>query len=337
MRRLIAPATLERILSEARRVRALVAGDLMLDRYLWGNVRRISPEAPVPVVELERETETPGGAANTARNLRVLGAETRVLGLTGKDPEGKRLRKLLYGEGIGCSGLIETAERPTSVKTRIVAGNQQVLRLDKEATEPPSPRLIRRLRRQFEEEAEGADAVILADYGKGVLSQELLDHIRNWCRPRAVWLSLDPKPVHDLDLSGLSLITPNRREAFELAGRRDGCKKGVPPLEDAELLETVRALQEQFLPAILLVTLGEQGMLLCRRGEPPRHIPTAAREVYDVSGAGDTVIAAFTLAIAAGASPLEAAAFSNLAAGVVVGKIGAAAAAPEELRQALSA
>jgi D-beta-D-heptose 7-phosphate kinase/D-beta-D-heptose 1-phosphate adenosyltransferase len=175
-----------------------------------------------------------------------------------------------------------------------------------------------------------ADAVIVGDYGKGVVTQPLLEELKRRCRARGVWLSLDPKPVHPLDLKGLSLITPNRKEAFELAGLADGSRSGNP-LDDARLLNVAAQLLEELKPALLLITLGDQGMLLCQRGQPPFHIPTVAQEVFDVSGAGDTVIASFTLAIAAGASPVEAAIFSNHAAGVVVGKVGTATVTPEDL------
>jgi D-beta-D-heptose 7-phosphate kinase/D-beta-D-heptose 1-phosphate adenosyltransferase len=172
--------------------------------------------------------------------------------------------------------------------------------------------------------------VIIGDYGKGVVTQLLLEEVRRLCRARGVWVSLDPKPVHRLNLSGLSLITPNRKEAFELAGETDGAR-GEDPVSDTALLRVAQKLLDEPRPALLLITLGDQGMLLCQRGQRPFFIPTVAREVYDVSGAGDTVIASFTLAIAAGASPLEAAVFSNHAAGVVVGKVGTATVSPAEL------
>ncbi len=172
--------------------------------------------------------------------------------------------------------------------------------------------------------------MIVGDYGKGVVTQELLDELKRICRRHAVWLSLDPKPVHQLNLAGLSLITPNRKEAFELAGLPDESHNG-DPLADENLMRVVNKLLKELQPVVLLITLGELGMLLCRAGEKPFHIPTLAQEVFDVSGAGDTVIASFTLAIAAGASPVEAAILSNHAAGIVVGKIGTATATPGEL------
>ena len=175
-----------------------------------------------------------------------------------------------------------------------------------------------------------ADAVIVGDYGKGVVTQPLLNEIKSLCRARGVWLSLDPKPVHHLNLTGLSLITPNRKEAFELANLPDETRN-ANPLADKNLMLVAERLLNELRPAVLLITLGELGMLLCQRGQKPFHIPTVAQEVFDVSGAGDTVIATFTLAIAAGASPLEAAILSNHAAGIVVGKIGTATTTPEEL------
>lgn len=176
----------------------------------------------------------------------------------------------------------------------------------------------------------GAAAIIVGDYGKGVISQSLLDGIKQLCRRRGVWLSVDPKPVHHLDLTGLSLITPNRKEAFELANIPDETRDNNP-LADHNLMQVVEHLLNELRPAVLLITLGELGMLLCQLGQKPFHIPTQAQEVFDVSGAGDTVIASFTLAIAAGASPMEAAILSNYAAGIVVGKVGTAVTTPEEL------
>jgi D-beta-D-heptose 7-phosphate kinase/D-beta-D-heptose 1-phosphate adenosyltransferase len=190
--------------------------------------------------------------------------------------------------------------------------------------------LTRRLSVALEEGISGAAAVIVGDYGKGVVTQAFLEEIKKLCRARGLWLSLDPKPVHHLDLSDLSLITPNRKEAFELARLPDETKN-PNPLADTNLMRVAESVLRELKPALLLITLGELGMLLCQRDKPPFHIPTVAQEVFDVSGAGDTVIATFSLAIAAGASPIEAAILSNHAAGVVVGKIGTATVGSEEL------
>src|SRR5205085_4623016 len=190
--------------------------------------------------------------------------------------------------------------------------------------------LTRRLLAAAEPCILSAQAVIIGDYGKGVITQSLVEALRYFCHQRGVWLSLDPKPVHNLNLAGLSLITPNRKETFELAGIDDNTRH-ADPFKDTNLLAAAEKLLQEIHPALLLITLGEQGMLLCQRNKKPFHIPTFAREVFDVSGAGDTVIASFTLAIAAGASPLEAAILSNHAAGIVVGKIGTATVTPPEL------
>ena len=323
-------ARLRDLLARAQRTRVLVIGDLMLDQFIWGRVNRISPEAPVPVVEFDRESFMPGGAANLARNLITLGAASEVFGVVGADREGRELRRLLEANQAGCQGVLTERNRPTSIKTRVIAHQQQVVRLDRETRQPLSGRTSRALLASIEARLEGAAAVIVGDYGKGVVTQWLLDELKPRCRARGVWLSLDPKPVHRLDLKGLSLITPNRKEAFELACRQDG-DRVENPLADTVLIDLAHQLLADLAPALLLITLGEQGMLLCRRGHPPFHIPTVAREVFEVSGAGDTVVASFSLAIAAGASPVEAAIFSNHAAGVVVGKIGTATVSPAEL------
>jgi D-beta-D-heptose 7-phosphate kinase/D-beta-D-heptose 1-phosphate adenosyltransferase len=291
-------ARAKEFLEEARRTRILVIGDVMLDQFIWGRVARISPEAPVPVVEFERESFMPGGAAND--------------------------------EEVGCQYLLTHPGRPTSLKTRVIAHQQQVVRVDREANYDLDGEATQQLLRGVQRVLPSCAAVIVGDYGKGVITQPLLDQLRQWCRDRGTWLSLDPKPIHHLDLSGVSLLTPNRKEAFELAGLSDGSQK-VKPLQDRSLLRACEILLTKLQPALLLITLGDQGMLLCRRGQQPFHVPTVAQEVFDVSGAGDTVIASFTLAIAAGASPIEAAVFSNHAAGVVVGKVGTAVVRPDEL------
>lgn len=324
------PGRVRTLLRRMRQLRVLVVGDVMLDRFIWGQVSRISPEAPVPVVEFERESFMPGGAANVARNCVALGSRAELFGVVGPDPEGHQLRQLLHHHGIGCRGLLTCPDRVTSVKTRIVAQKQQVVRLDRESNGPLDQRVAQTLSRRLQNALTGADAVIVADYAKGVVTNELLGLLKPSCRRRGLWLSLDPKPVHGLDLTGLSLLTPNRREAFELAGLRDTVRASHP-LQDLPLLQAAQTLLQRLQPALLLITLGELGMLLCHRNDPPQHIPTVAREVFDVSGAGDTVIATFTLAIAAGASPTEAASLANHAAGIVVGKFGTATAAPEEL------
>jgi D-beta-D-heptose 7-phosphate kinase/D-beta-D-heptose 1-phosphate adenosyltransferase len=328
--KLLSVTRARQILSAAAKTRVLVLGDVMLDQFIWGGVSRISPEAPVPVVDFERESFMPGGAANVARNLTSFNVPTELFGAIGNDDAGRKLQKLLAGQNIGCTGLVKNSARHTSVKTRIVAHKQQVVRIDRETRDGLDAKLAGSLLAGLKARLPRTDAVIVGDYGKGVVTQPLLNQIKTLCRARGVWLSLDPKPVHLLNLSGLSLITPNRKETFELAGLPDETRH-ANPLADKNLMLAAERLLNELRPAVLLVTLGELGMLLCQRGQKPFHIPTVAQEVFDVSGAGDTVIATFTLAVAAGASPLEAAILSNHAAGIVVGKIGTATTTPEEL------
>ena len=329
-RAILTPARVSKLLAATRRARVLVVGDVMLAQFFGGSVSRISPEAPVPVVDFQSESFMPGGAANAARNLAALGVTAELFAVVGRDESAARLRQLLRDQKIGCNGLLPHPSRATSIKTRIVAHQQQVVRVDRESRSELDARTTERLLGALQSRLRGASAVIVGDYGKGVVTQPLLDGIKKLCRERGIWLSLDPKPVHHLNLSGLSLITPNRKEAFELAGLPDDTR-AANPFSDPNLMRAADQLLNDPGPALLLITLGEQGLLLCRRGEKPHHIPTVAQEVFDVSGAGDTVIASFTMAIAAGASPLEAAILSNHAAGVVVGKVGTAVVTPEEL------
>ncbi len=326
----ISPARVRQILSAAAKTRVLVIGDVMLDHFIWGEVGRISPEAPVPVVDFVRESFIPGGAANVARNLAALDVPAELFGVVGDDDSATRLKRLLTEHHIVCDGLLPQAVRATTVKTRIVAHRQQVVRLDRETRSELDEEITNQLVAGVQARLADVQAVIVGDYGKGVVTQRMLDELKRVCRERGIWLSLDPKPVHRLNLTGLSLITPNRKEAFELARMPDLTHNGHP-LEDRDLMLVANSLLKELKPALLLVTLGELGMLLCQAGRSPFHIPTIAQEVFDVSGAGDTVIATFTLAIAAGASPVEAAILSNHAAGIVVGKVGTATTSPGEL------
>jgi rfaE bifunctional protein kinase chain/domain len=325
---------MRQLLAAAERTRVLVLGDVMLDHFLWGKVGRISPEAPVPVVDFDRESYIPGGAGNVARNFADLEVATELFGAIGHDDSAHRLTQVLKHDRIGCGGLLAFENRVTSVKTRIIAHRQQIVRVDRESRFELDEASSLRLVAELEKALDNAQAVVLCDYAKGVISQQLLNKTKSLCRQRGIWLSVDPKPSHQLNLAGVSLLTPNRKEAFELAGIPDGAADG-PPAEDALLLRVADKLLSEFQPALLLITLGDQGMLLCQRDHRPFHVPTVAREVFDVSGAGDTVIASFTLAIVAGASPVEAAVFSNYAAGVVVGKLGTATVRPDELLQSI--
>ena len=311
-----------------------MVGDVMLDEFIWGSVRRISPEAPVPVVQLERESFMPGGAANVARNLAALDIPTELFSIVGRDAAGKKLKQLLLEANVQSDGCICSDSRITTVKTRIIAHQQQVVRLDRDSVGHPGKRAACQLMKRLEQSLEAADALIIGDYGKGIVSQSLLDWLKKICRPQGVWLSVDPKPAHVLDLSGVSLLTPNRKEAFELAGVAD-TSRSDDPLQDEDLMTVADRLLNMVSPEVLLITLGEHGMLLCESRKKAAHIPTVAQQVFDVSGAGDTVIAVFTAAIVAGASPVEAAILANCAAGVVVGKVGTATTTTHELMESL--
>jgi len=302
----------------------------MLDEFVWGKVSRISPEAPVPVVEVAEESSYPGGAANVARNLIEFTPHVRVLGLIGGDGHGARLRHLLDEEGIGTDCLVEDAAYPTIVKTRIIARQQQVVRVDRERRRPIEAPVIERVIRIVERVLPETDAIIFEDYGKGLIGQGLKDAVCELARGTATLITVDPNPNNPVDWAGATAIKPNRAEAFAAAGIPVS-DPADDPLEDRALIEAGRRLIEKWQVGQLLITLGEHGMLLFGAGAEPYHTPTRAQEVFDVSGAGDTVIALYTLALVAGASPREAAEIANHAAGIVVGKLGTATVHPAEL------
>lgn len=321
---------LQQVLAAGASCHVAVLGDVMLDRFIYGRVSRISPEAPVPVVEVMQETSHPGGAANVARNLPAFCRRVSLCGVVGKDAGAQELRSLLVEEGVDAGLLLEGEEAITTVKTRVIARQQQVVRVDREKKVPPSEEDLRRVLSRFEEIAGDLDAVIIEDYGKGLITQGLVDGMRSVFQGSKTLLLVDPNPHNPLTWQGMTAVKPNRLEAFSAARVPPG-EPSENPLEDCALLQVGKRLLEEWEPQCLLITLGEHGMLLFQPGKPPFHIPTLAREVYDVSGAGDTAIALFTLALAAGAPAEEAAEISNLASGVVVGKLGTATIFPREL------
>ena len=324
------PSRLQYLLQNASSRRVLVVGDVMLDEFVWGRVSRISPEAPVPVVEVQAESSYPGGAANVARNLRPFCAGVLLCGVVGEDSFAAKLRELLGDEGIETGALVATAEIPTIVKTRIVARQQQVVRVDREKNRGSIAEVTNRAVEFVTELMPSVDGVILEDYGKGFLCQSLKDRVCALAKEHGKFLTGDPNPGNHLDWSGVDLLKPNRSEAFAMAGRIDpGAVED--PLQDAALLDVGSLLLKKWDLKGLLVTLGEHGMILFEKGAAPYHTPTKAREVFDVSGAGDTAIALYTLAICAGATAHEAAEISNHASGVVVAKLGTATLAAEEL------
>ncbi len=313
-----------------RRLNILVVGDLMLDAFIWGKVSRISPEAPVPVVEVDEESFYPGGAANVARNLRPFCNEVNILGLKGKDSAGDNLAALLEAEKISLQGVLIDPERPTIVKTRIIARQQQVVRVDREHHFSPDPEQTEEILRRLDQFLPITDAIILEDYAKGFFSQSLLDAIVERAKRANVLVTADISPRNLLRWQGCYAVKPNRLEAFVAAGI-PLTEPVDPPEEDQALLQTGQRLHELWGCPLLLITLGEQGMMLFEKGLPAHHIPTRAREVFDVSGAGDTAISLFTLALAAKCPPALAAELSNHASGVVVAKLGTATLAPAEL------
>jgi D-glycero-beta-D-manno-heptose-7-phosphate kinase len=324
------PDQLRDILKRFTQQKIVVVGDVMLDHFLWGKVSRISPEAPVPVVEITRESYFPGGAANVARNLRALGAAARIVGVLGADDAGQKLRNALDEQGIPTDGLIVDATRPTTLKTRIVAHNQQVVRFDHESNGAITSSLQDKLLRHFFGVLPEVNAVIFEDYAKGLFTQDLVSQMLERSRSAGIVTAADPNPRRMLDYREITTITPNRHEAFAAAG--------VPYTEptdddvvDEALISVGDILLKKWKPENLLITLGEHGMCLFQSGRKAHYIPTVAQEVFDVSGAGDTVIAALVLALAAGADPVDAAEISNHAAGVVVGKVGTATCSPDEL------
>ncbi|MCX6998544.1 MAG: PfkB family carbohydrate kinase [Kiritimatiellaeota bacterium] len=317
------------------RQRIAVVGDLMLDRYIYGTVSRISPEAPVPVLHVTREKSMPGGASNVAWNVLALGGQTALCGLLGRDSAGRELREILVKGGMQADGVLDFPHLRTTVKTRIIAERQQVVRVDWEDQLRLDEITLDAFCRRVAVEVKKSTGVILEDYGKGVLQQRVADAALAAARAAGIPSGLDPKD-DSLQMAGLTVATPNRREAFAAAGVPETAP-GADPLRDAELLRVGAILVKKWTPRLLMVTLGPQGMLLLSGNEPPRHVPTRAREVFDVSGAGDTVIATCVLALAAGAEFGEAAEIANYAAGVVVGKMGTATCSPAELLEALAA
>lgn len=318
------------------RLRLVVIGDVMLDRFIWGSVSRISPEAPVPVVEVQRESFFPGGAANVARNLTPFGASVELIGLIGPDDNGQLLRQTLGENGIGVDHLLEVPGFPTITKTRVVARQQQVVRIDHERKTKPDANQIARILDELRTLAPSLDGIIIEDYGKGLVTQELVDAVCALASEAGVIVTVDPNPKNPIAWGGVATVKPNRLEAFQEAGLDDP-HDGTAPLQDATLLEVGRRLLAKWKSRHVLITLGEQGMLLVTEGsEEPYHIPTMAKEVFDVSGAGDTAIAVFTLALCAGADARVAAQLSNQASGIVVGKLGTTPVEREELRKAVA-
>ncbi len=319
-------ARLESLIDDFCRVRLLVLGDLVLDEYVWGEVERVSPEAPVPVVRVVDETLMLGGAANAARNVVALGGNVEVCAAVGDDAAGRSLVRMLKDLGIDPEGVVMVAERTTTRKTRVVARTQQIVRFDRETDEPLPTADSRRLLSALERSLERVDGVVVEDYGKGLLSRRLLGSAMQRFRDRGIPVVVDPKSEASA-FRGAALLKPNLREAEALSG------VAIRSREDLD--RAVSRLRRRIDGGALVVTRGADGMSIYEGDGPGIDVPTVAREVFDVQGAGDTTIAALALALRAGASLLEAAVIANAAAGVVVEKVGTATASGEEVKALL--
>jgi D-glycero-beta-D-manno-heptose-7-phosphate kinase len=317
------------IVSESGGRGVVVYGDVMLDEFVWGDVTRISPEAPVPVVDIRRESAHLGGAANVLANLRALGVRADVVGVIGDDRAGERVRGELRGAGAlhGAENLIVDAGRPTTVKTRIIAHSQLVVRADRERRTPIEAEVEDRVVERLVGLLAEADALVVSDYDKGSVTRRVLAEVLPRARAAGVPVLVDPKIRNFEAYRPATLVTPNHHEALRLTQSEDDSDEGIA--------QAARLIHARLGCDSVLITRGERGMMLLQGEGPPVYVPTVAREVFDVTGAGDTVIATLAAALAAGASLVEAAALANHAAGVVVGKVGTATATPEELLAAV--
>ncbi|MBI4913665.1 MAG: D-glycero-beta-D-manno-heptose-7-phosphate kinase [Acidobacteria bacterium] len=316
----------EALLARLRGCPVAVLGDLMLDEYLFGEVNRISPEAPVPIVRVRREKAVLGGGANVAANLKALGAEPLLVGTLQQDPAGERLLGLLARLGIRADNLVVDPARPTIIKTRVIGHQQQMLRIDREEARPAEGKALDALRNALAQVLPAAKALVVSDYAKGVVCPAVMDVVREQCAFHGLPWIVDPKPAQKELYRGASLMTPNTKETAELTG--------LPAGSDAEVAVAGRKLEADLGLQGLLVTRSEKGMALFAPDAEHREpwlIPTEAREVFDVSGAGDTVIAAFAASVGSGGDWRDAAMLANAAAGVVVAKIGTATATPQEI------
>lgn len=321
--------SLGRYIERFSQVKALVVGDIILDHYIWGKVNRISPEAPVPVVDVTSESFMLGGAANVLNNIISLGGNVDICGVIGHDETGRRVIQELRGKGVMTDGVIVEDKRPTTKKTRIIANSQQVVRFDRERREKISKDTQMIMLNYIRERIDQFKIIIISDYAKGVITQELVKELSNITSSRSIKIVVDPKPRHFRYYRDVSVITPNSHEASLASGIE---------IEDDETLQRAgRRLLDMLNSDAILITRGEHGMSLFERNGNISHVPTTAKEVFDVTGAGDTVVGTFALAIAAGASMIEAAIIANHAAGIVVGTIGATPVERSSLERELKA
>jgi D-beta-D-heptose 7-phosphate kinase/D-beta-D-heptose 1-phosphate adenosyltransferase len=314
---------LKKIIKDFSKTPILVIGDLMLDEFLWGKVSRISPEAPVPVVWTTSESVMPGGASNVAHNVHTLGGKVYLAGVIGNDTSGDLLLEELKKKEIDVGGIVRDSGRPTTLKTRVIAHHQQVVRIDRETTKDIDDNIIEQILTFAREVIKKVDAVIIEDYGKGVIVPSLIEEVIKLVRRHKKIITVDPKESHFALYKNATAITPNHYEA--------AIAVGIQVREDISIEVIGKKLLKQLNSEVVLMTLGEDGMCVFEKSGKMTRIPTVAQDVYDVSGAGDTVISAYTLAIASGAQSIEAAHIANCAAGIVVGKVGIAVATQGEL------
>ncbi len=306
----------------------LVIGDIIVDHFIWGSVSRISPEAPVPVVNVTNETLLLGGSANVLHNLYALGAKAAICGVIGDDPMGEHLLSLLDDIDSPTDGVIKTDDRPTTKKSRVIAQNQQVVRVDREQSGQLKQNTITAICSFIDSHLSSFDAVIISDYSKGVICLEVMDHLRKNLAKHQIPMIVDPKPFHADLFRDATIITPNNNEAQLMSG--------VIIENEATLLQAATTLLERLNSTAVLITRGEAGMALLEKNKPIFTIPTVAKEIYDVTGAGDTVIATLALGLSSGLSYADAATLANFAAGIVVGKVGTATAGAAELMELIS-
>lgn len=316
----------QEIIRGFRNINMLVIGDLILDHYIWGKVERISPEAPVPVVEVTRESFMLGGAANVAHNIVSLGGRASVIGMNGEDPAGGALVQMLERKGVDCSGIFVSG-RPTTVKTRVIAHNQQVVRFDREDSNYIDGKRLNGILNYIKSVIPRYDAIIISDYKKGMVSARFMKGILNISKAEKKFVAVDPKVGHFNYYKGVSLITPNLAEASSGAN--------IEIKDEKTLLDAGRTLMKKLAGGAVLITRGEQGMSLFEKKKVV-HIPTVAKKVYDVTGAGDTVISAFTLAHASGAGLEKAAVIANHAAGIVVAEVGTAVTTNDQILESFN-
>lgn len=316
-----------RLFERIRKLRVLVVGDLILDRYIWGNIDRVSPEAPVGILHVRSENETLGGACNVAANLAHLGVRAKLVGVVGNDPEGKKIRSLLKTAGIPATGVLTDPNRPTTKKTRLIAQNQQLLRIDRESVESLSHRMEEQIGRAIRKEMERVQGVVVSDYGKGVLTDSLLSLIFKEARRRGISSIVDPKGKDFKKYRGVTVITPNQKEAAIAAG--------IDIKKEADFHSAARRLFQLTDAGAVMITRGPGGISLFEKGGTRSQFPAEAKQVYDVTGAGDTVVAVFGAACFAGAGLGESARLANVAAGIQVGKLGTAVVTRSEIEHYL--